>query len=152
MHTEIHFDFISIRDERLHRLPQILIVDDHEFTRRAVRTLLEENGRWEVCGEASDGEEAVETAKRLQPDLIVMDFKMPRLNGLQVAARISRDVPQSRVLICTLHHTRELSRWTEDLGLWGVVDKQDAGYELPEAVAAVLHGDRYFGPEREDTG
>jgi len=126
---------------------QILVVDDHEAARMAVRRLLEQNQRWVVCGEASDGQQAVEKAQRLQPDVIVMDLNMPRMNGLQAAERISHTVPHSRVLICTIHETGELVNRTAETEVWGIVDKLNAGRELTQAVDSIVHGHRYFPPE-----
>lgn len=123
---------------------QILIVDDHEITRRAVRMLLEREAHWEICGEATDGQEAVEAAKRLQPDVIVMDFSMPRVNGIKAAEQISHEAPHTRVLLFTMHQNRELSRKTESVGIWGMVSKQNAARELVPAIDAVLHGAKYF--------
>jgi len=123
--------------------PQILIVDDHDFTRAAVRRLLEMNRHWQICGEAADGQEAVEAAKRLRPDVIVMDLNMPRMNGLQAADRISRTVPQSRVLLFTIQESDKLPQVSQT-GIWGVVSKLDAARELPEAVETVLHGKHYY--------
>lgn len=127
-------------------IPRILVVDDHGLTRRAVRLLLEQQTRWIVCGEAADGLEAIEKAEDLQPDLIVMDVNMPGMSGLEAAERIAAVAPRSRVLLFTMHGTRELVRCSERLGVFGLVNKENAVSELPEAVDAILHGDRYFRP------
>lgn len=127
-------------------VPQILVVDDHELTRRAVRGLLERQDCWLVCGEAANGQEAVDKAGNLHPDVIVMDVNMPGMNGLEAAQRIATVSPHSRVVLFTMHGTPELARRGEDLGISGLVNKENAARELPEAVEAVLHGKHYFRP------
>jgi PAS domain S-box-containing protein len=78
---------------------QILIVDDHVFVRRGVRSLLSSRPEWKVCGEAVDGVEAVEKAKALRPDVVLMDVSMPRMNGVEASRIIRREVPESRIVI-----------------------------------------------------
>jgi DNA-binding NarL/FixJ family response regulator len=73
----------------------ILIADDHALIRRAMRTLLESQPNWQVCGEGQNGREALEEASRLKPDLAVLDITMPELNGLEAIARIRKEVPHS---------------------------------------------------------
>ena len=78
---------------------QILIVDDHEFVRRGLRSLLSTHPQWAICGEAADGLEAVEKAKALRPDVVLMDISMPRMNGLEATRIIRKEVPESKVVI-----------------------------------------------------
>jgi len=78
---------------------RLLIVDDHEVVRRGIRSLLADDNRWEVCGEAVDGQDAVDKARELKPDLIVMDVSMPRLNGLEATPIIRSALPDCEVLI-----------------------------------------------------
>ena len=77
---------------------QILIVDDHVYVRRGVRSLLSSRPEWKVCGEAVDGVEAVEKAKALRPDVVLMDISMPRMNGVEASRIIRREVPESKSL------------------------------------------------------
>src|SRR4029077_14948022 len=88
---------------RLKMGTRILIVDDHEIFRRGLRSLLESHADWEVCGEASDGQDAVEKARHLQPDVVVLDITMPRLNGLDAARLIRKDTPAAKVVILSQH-------------------------------------------------
>jgi DNA-binding NarL/FixJ family response regulator len=123
--------------------PRILVVDDHDSTRRAMRLLLEREDHFVVCGEASDGREAVDTAVRLRPDVIVMDVAMPRMNGLQAAEQMGKDLPQTPVLLISLNaseHVLPAKRGT----IFGLVSKQNAAVDLPRAVHALLEGETYF--------
>src|SRR5579872_3808454 len=89
---------------------QILIADDHGVTRRGVRALLETKRGWKVCGEASDGAEAVEQAMKLKPHIIVMDISMPKVNGLEATRQIHQELPDTPVLVLTVHESEELIR------------------------------------------
>ena len=123
--------------------PRILVVDDHDSTRRAMRLLLEREDHFVVCGEAADGREAVDSAVKLRPDLIVMDVAMPRMNGLQAAEQLGKALPDTPVLLISLNaseHMLPLKLGT----IFGLVSKQNAALELPRAVHALLEGDTYF--------
>lgn len=78
---------------------RILVVDDHPIVRQGLRTLLEGREGWEVIGEASDGMEAVEKAGKLQPDVMVLDVTMPRMNGLEACRAIRRSLPKLEILL-----------------------------------------------------
>jgi DNA-binding NarL/FixJ family response regulator len=85
------------------RLPKcILIVDDSSAVRNAVRSFLEESG-FEVCGEAVDGHDAIQKAKELNPDLIILDFAMPRMNGIEAALILKQIMPETPILLLTSH-------------------------------------------------
>src|SRR4029078_10746332 len=81
---------------------RILIVDDHAVVRRGVRALLESHEGWEVCGEATNGRDAVEEARRLRPDIVTMDLSLPGLNGLDATKQILHDLPGTEVLVLTM--------------------------------------------------
>ncbi len=80
---------------------RILVADDHEVVRQGVRTLLEAQPDWDVCGEAADGREAVEMTKRLKPDVIILDITMPNMNGLEAMRKIFAMDPKARVIMCS---------------------------------------------------
>jgi DNA-binding NarL/FixJ family response regulator len=116
---------------------RILIVDDHAVVRRGVRSLLESQAEWEVSGEATTGREAVEMARRLQPDVVVMDLSLPELNGLDATRQILKDSPRSEILVLTMHHSEELARDALQAGARGYVLKSDADQSLIAAVKSL---------------
>lgn len=122
---------------------RILIADDNPHIRQALRTLLQENPEWQVCGEAVDGRDAVAKARQLTPDLVVLDFLMPDLNGLEAAREITSTVPNARVLMCTMYLSRQLSRVARNSGLRGAISKGRAT-QLARGVEALLRGETFF--------
>ena len=123
---------------------RILVADDHEVVRQGVRTLLEAQPAWEVCGEAADGREAVEMTKRLKPDVIILDITMPNLNGLEATRQILKADPKARVLILTMHESDQVVREVLDAGARGYVLKSDAGRNLVAAVEALRLHNTFF--------
>ena len=113
---------------------RILLVDDHAVVRRGVRSLLESQQGWEVCGEATTGRDAVEQSRRLRPDVVVMDLSLPELNGLDATRQILKDAPDTEVLVLTMHHSEELARDALQAGARGYVLKSDADENLIAAV------------------
>ncbi|MGH9684679.1 MAG: response regulator [Candidatus Acidiferrales bacterium] len=116
---------------------RILIADDQPFVRRAVRALLETHEGWRVCGEASNGCEAIKQNDELKPDVIVMDLVMPQMNGLEATRRIRESSPRPRVLILTLYDLPELNRVAQDAGAQACVLKSESIQHLVAAVANV---------------
>jgi DNA-binding NarL/FixJ family response regulator len=114
---------------------RILLVDDHPITRAALASLLEGHG-FSVAGEAADGEEAIELARRLRPDLVLLDLSMPGLDGLQALPRIREAAPEAEVVVLTASGTEE--------NLLAAIRGGAAGYllksEPPERIAAFLRG------------
>src|SRR6195256_1374372 len=113
---------------------RILLVDDHAVVRRGVRSLLESQEGWEVCGEASTGRDAVDQSRRLRPDVVVMDLSLPELNGLDATRHILNDAPETEVLVLTMHQSEELARDVLQAGARGYVLKSDADENLIAAV------------------
>jgi DNA-binding NarL/FixJ family response regulator len=113
---------------------RILVVDDHAVVRRGVRSLLESHEGWKVCGEATTGRDAVDQSRRLRPDVVVMDLSLPELNGLDATRQILKDVPDTEVLVLTMHHSEELARDVLQAGARGYVLKADADDNLIAAV------------------
>jgi DNA-binding NarL/FixJ family response regulator len=126
---------------------RILVADDHEIVRRGLVSLLRSHAGWEVCGEAQDGRQAVDKAKELKPDIIILDIGMPNLNGLEAARKMLRDNRQSRVLILTITDADEIVRAVLDAGARGFVLKSDAARDLVAAVEA-LQSDKTFFTSR----
>ena len=117
---------------------RILVADDHEVVRRGLQALLEAQPGWEVSGEAADGREAVEKARQLKPDVVIMDISMPQLNGLEATRQILKINPSARVLILTMHESDQIVHEVLDAGARGYVLKSDAGRDLVGAVEALL--------------
>jgi DNA-binding NarL/FixJ family response regulator len=116
---------------------RILIVDDHAVVRRGVRSLLESEEGFEITGEATTGREAVDKARRLQPDVVVMDLSLPELNGLDATRQILKDSPRCEILVLTMHHSEELARDVLQAGARGYVLKSDADQSLIAAVKSL---------------
>lgn len=116
---------------------RILLVDDHPIVRQGLKTLLEGRVGWEVIGEASDGAEAVEKAKDLRPDVLVLDVTMPKMNGLEACRVLRRQAPQLEILFVTQHDSPQMMREALDAGARGYVVKSNAARDLLEAVEAV---------------
>jgi DNA-binding NarL/FixJ family response regulator len=124
------------------RRTQILIADDHKTTRLRVAALLSHRLDWEVCGQAADGQEAVDIAKKFLPDLAVLDVQMPRLNGIEAAKAILRYCPHA--IIVSAHDVNLFAGQLKELGVKGFVDKLYLGTDLVSAVEAVLNGETSF--------
>src|SRR6266478_7749221 len=123
---------------------RILVADDHEIVRRGLVSLLKSHLGWEVCGEAQDGREAVDKARELRPEVIILDVGMPNLNGLEAARQILRHNPQARVLILTITDADEVVRAVLDAGARGFVLKSDAVRDLVSAVEAIQSNKTFF--------
>src|SRR6202795_1753371 len=116
---------------------RILLVDDHPVVRQGLRTLLEGRSEWEVAGEASDGIEAVEKVNALQPDVVVLDVTMPRMNGIEACRVIKQNNPGLEVLFVTQHDSSQMMREALAAGARGYVVKSNLARDLVEAVEAV---------------
>jgi len=121
-----------------------MIADDHELLRRGIRELLHEATDFAVCGEASSGREAVQLASSLKPQIVVMDIAMPDLNGLEATRQILKALPQTEVLILSMHESEQLVREVLSSGARGYVLKADAGRDLLAALDAVSRHKPYF--------
>lgn len=125
---------------------RILLADDHALFRAGLRALLESEPRWEVVGEASNGEEAVELARDLRPDIIVMDLSMPRANGLEATRSIRALGLECRVLVLTVHAEEEYLVPVVEAGASGYLTKTSADTDLLEALRVVARGEVYLPP------
>jgi DNA-binding NarL/FixJ family response regulator len=125
---------------------RLLVADDHDVVRKGVRALLEEQPGWEVVAEASNGREVVEKAKRLRPDVTILDLIMPELNGLEAAREILKSVP-TKILILTVYDSDPLIQQTLEAGAQGYVLKSDAGWDLVSAVDALRRNKTFFTPK-----
>jgi DNA-binding NarL/FixJ family response regulator len=123
---------------------RILIVDDHEAVREGVRAILASRNDIEVCGEAVNGQEAIEKALDLRPDLIILDISMPILSGISAAKEIKARLPQVLILLFSMHESNELVREAKLLGVQGCVSKSQAGATLLTAVDTVFQVKTFF--------
>ena len=118
---------------------RILIVDDHEVMRGGLRSLLGSLPEWEVCGEAVDGVEAVEKAKELKPDVVVLDINMPILNGLEAVRLIRKEVPQTQVVMLSRYEAAEMRAKALEAGAREYVPKsQNLARELLAAIDEIV--------------
>jgi DNA-binding NarL/FixJ family response regulator len=124
---------------------RILIVDDHEAVRKGVCAILSARLDIEVCGEAVNGKEAIEKTKELKPDLIILDVTMPVLNGFDAAREIRKILPEARILMLSMHESKQLVEEATRLGVHGYVTKTQASDVLLKAVDA-LFGNLLFYP------
>jgi DNA-binding NarL/FixJ family response regulator len=116
---------------------RILLADDHPVFRLGLCSLLGSHEQWEICGQASDGREAIEKCRQLKPDLLILDIGMPELNGVDAARRILRDNPLQRILVLTDVRSEQAIRDCLEAGVRGWVYKSDDPIELMTAVAAL---------------
>jgi DNA-binding NarL/FixJ family response regulator len=116
---------------------RILVVDDHPIVRQGLKTLLEGHSGWQVIGEASDGAEALEKARELNPDVMVLDVTMPRMNGLEACRILRRQAPELEILFVTQHDSPQMMREALEAGARGYVVKSNAARDLLAAVEAV---------------
>ena len=132
-------------------LVRILLADDHDVVRKGLRGLLEVNSAWQVCGEATNGRDAVKLAMELKPDLAVLDLEMPELNGLEATRQIKKHLPDLEVLIFTMHETDQFIHDALVAGARGFVLKADAGRYLVEAVEALSRHKPFFTSKASET-
>jgi DNA-binding NarL/FixJ family response regulator len=125
-------------------VPRILIADDSRASRRALRDVLETSG-WEVCGEAENGLEAIEKAATLKPDLVILDWNMPKMNGIQAAGTIQTADPQIPLLLFTLDKiVPSLEDKAREAGFRGALTKSEGIFALTQAVEELLKGKTFF--------
>jgi two-component system invasion response regulator UvrY len=122
---------------------RILIVDDNPAVRRYLRAILEQQESWQVSGEARSGAEALQSVLQAPPDLVVLDYQMPDLNGVDVARQISELFPKLPILMVTLHLSKQLADAAREAGVRGACAKQDIS-SVVEAVDILLHDKTYF--------
>jgi DNA-binding NarL/FixJ family response regulator len=122
---------------------RILVVDDNAAMRRTLRNLLESQNDWSVSDEASDGGEAVAKFDEKKFDVVVLDFQMPGMNGLEAAKQITSLSPRTPILMVTLHHSPQLAEEARKVGIRGICPKADIGCVV-EGVTTILDNKSYF--------
>jgi two-component system chemotaxis response regulator CheY len=125
------------------RVIRILVVDDNPTVRRYLRNALEQHNGWRVCDEARNGQEAVDRFQQIRPDLIVLDFQMPYMNGLDAARIITQRSPEMPILMVTLYLSKQFSDEARRIGVRGACAKTDLS-SLVDGVGALLRKETYF--------
>ncbi|PYX39594.1 MAG: hypothetical protein DMG73_03540 [Acidobacteria bacterium] len=126
---------------------QILIVDDNENVRRGLRRLLAESPDWEVCGEAVNGLDAIDKSRQLKPDLILMDFFMPNMDGLEATRKITQTSPHPAILMLTMYMSRQLADEARRAGARGAMHKDEIS-RVVDALQALLRRESFFLPAK----
>src|ERR1700676_566811 len=129
---------------------RILVADDHDLVRRGIRGLLCARRGWRVIGEAANGREAVEKASNLKRDVAIVDISMPELDGVHGTRQIREAIPNTRVVVLTMHESDQMVRRVLDAGARGYVLKSDIGTHLVKAVRDVSAGHRLLTPRVSD--
>lgn len=129
---------------------RILIAEDHVSVREGFKFIVESQVNMEVVGEAGDGRTAVEMARKLQPDIVLMDISMPKLNGLKAAAKLKRVAPDIKILTLTRHDDSAFLQELLQAGVSGYVLKQSAAEEIIRALSAIAEGKNYLDPAITD--
>jgi len=125
---------------------RVLISDDYPFVRRGLRTILEATELYAIVGEAGDGQQTLELATSLRPDILIMDISMPPPNGLQVAAMLRHAFPAIKILLITVHDTEEMLRAAAGAGVSGYLLKSDAEEQLVVALCELEAGRKFVSP------
>jgi DNA-binding NarL/FixJ family response regulator len=131
---------------------RILIVDDFKDWRRQVLSLFQARPEWQVIAEAADGPEAIEKAEEFEPDLIVLDIGLPKLNGIEAARQIRKLSPSSKIVFLSQNNDHDVVRAALGIGAVGYVHKMDALSELLSAVYAVLRGEQFVSSKSNGFG
>jgi DNA-binding NarL/FixJ family response regulator len=125
------------------RVVRILVVDDNVAVRQYLRGVLEKHDNWRVCGEARNGQEAVGRLQQIHPDVILLDFLMPEMNGIDAARIIAQRSPEIPILMITLYLSRRLSEEARKAGIRGACAKTDIS-SVVDALRALLREETYF--------
>ena len=125
---------------------RVLVVDDHTIVRDGISALLALAGDIDVVGEATNGNEALQVIEKLQPDVVLMDVAMPIMGGLEATRRITKDYPNTKVLIITQHDDKEYVFPVIEAGAKGLISKAGASSELALGIRAVYQGNSFLSP------
>jgi DNA-binding NarL/FixJ family response regulator len=126
---------------------RILIADDHGLVRRGARGVLQSRRGWRVVGEAANGREAVEKTIKLKPDVAIIDISLPELDGVEAVRQVRAAVPETKVLVLTMHESDQMVQRALDAGAHGYILKSDLTDSLLKAVRAVVEGRLFLAPK-----
>jgi two-component system invasion response regulator UvrY len=129
----------------------VLLVDDHAVVREGLRRILADHPEIKIVGEAADGHEALRQVKRLAPDVAVVDLSMPGLDGIEVTKLISKEAPNTRVIVLTMHANQDYATRLLHAGAMGFIGKGAPGSELAAAILKVANKGNYLPPEILET-
>ena len=129
---------------------KIVLADDHVLVRQGIKRIIEESDQMKVIGEAGDGLELLEIMEKVTPDLVILDISMPRLRGLEAAERIKKHYPGVKVLILSMHRSKEYLRQALASGVDGYMLKEDADQALYSAIEAIRAGRTFVSPLLEE--
>jgi two-component system response regulator NreC len=125
---------------------RIVIAEDHATVREGIRMIVEAQPDMDVVGEAGDGRQAIEMARELEPDIVLMDISMPNLNGLKAAATLKRVMPDIKILTLTRHTDEAYLQELFQAGISGYVLKQSSAVHLLDAIRTIVKGENYLDP------
>ena len=123
---------------------RVLLVDDHDLVRQGLRSMLEAQGGWMICGEATTGREAIELSEQLRPDIAIVDIHMPGMDGLEATRQMLACNPQIEILILTLDENEAVMQAAAAAGARGIVLKSDAANELVAAMTALARHEPFY--------
>ena len=124
----------------------IMLADDHTIVRQGLARLLEEQPNLKVIGEATNGRDAVEKAKQLKPDILIMDIAMPRLNGIEAAKRIRKHLPETKILILSMYSHEHYIYELIEAGISGYLLKDASGRDIIKAIHAAMNNETFLSP------
>jgi len=127
-------------------MTRILIADDSPHVRQGIRNLLQRHSDWQVCGEAVDGQDAIHKSDQLRPDVVILDFSMPVLNGIEAAQSISRICPTASILLCSMFMDSQLVSMAREAGITCVLSKSNVG-QIVSGIEAVLDGNEFVASQ-----
>lgn len=125
----------------------VLLADDHKIMRAGLRSILEKSAKVSVIAEAEDGRQAVKLANQLQPNLVIMDISMPKLNGIEATRQIMADLPDTKIIALSMHSDKRFLVEMYQAGAVGYLLKDCAAEELEQAIKTVAGNKRYLSPE-----
>jgi two-component system, NarL family, response regulator NreC len=125
---------------------KVLIADDHGIVREGLKSLFKKQADVEIVGEAQDGKEAVDLARQLRPDIVIMDVAMPNLNGIDATRTIMKDCPDTKVIALSMHAYKTIVREMFKAGVYGYVLKSCLFEELKKSFEAIRKGEHYLSP------
>jgi DNA-binding NarL/FixJ family response regulator len=123
---------------------RVVVVDDHDVVRQGVRLIVKGNPEWDVVGEATDGVDALEKIEALKPDLVILDISMPRKGGLDVIRELGEKGIRPKILVLTMHESKDLAERVHDSGAAGFVVKTSAARDLIPAMKKIFDDGTFF--------